>query len=452
MLFQNLESLANDFINHYQEQILMLVYLIPLIIIYLIYLYCKYRVHRHSIRVLNEAIEDGMTQPASLHPVINHNRCIGCRACVIACPENHNNVLGMINNKAVLINPAACIGHGPCKDVCPVDAITLVFGTEERGVDIPNVNKNFETNVPGVFIAGEIGGMGLIHNAINQGVQAMESIYQKIKGDHQNDLDVVIVGAGPAGIAASLAAMEKNLKFKTIEQDSLGGVVAHYPRGKLVMTKPVELPLEGTVPIEETTKEELLDFWEKVVIKTGLKIDFNKRVETVKTTENGFEVILEKGKLKTRSVLLAIGRQGTPRKLEVEGEELSKVVYRLVDSRQYQNRHVLVVGGGDSALEAAYSISQEPGTVVSLSYRGETFTRAKKKNRENVISAAENGRLIIYYKSRVVKIMEHSIILEQDDHQTELKNDAVIVCIGGVLPTRFLQNIGIRYETKYGTT
>ncbi len=453
MFFQNLDNFVSELIKQYSHQILMLVYLIPLIIIYLIYLYCKYRVHRRSSQVLKEAIEDGMTQPASLHPVINHNRCIGCRACVIACPESHNHVLGMINNKAVLTNPAACIGHGPCKDVCPVDAITLVFGTEERGVEIPNVDKNFETNVPGVFIAGEIGGMGLIHNAINQGIQAMNSIYHKIKGDQNNgDLDVVIVGAGPAGIAASLAAMEKNLKFKTIEQDSLGGVVAHYPRGKLVMTEPVELPLQGKVPIKETSKEELLGFWQKVVKKTGLKIDFNERVKTVKPHENGFEVILEKGVLKTRAVLLAIGRQGTPRKLEVEGEDLSKVVYRLVDAEQFRNQHVLVVGGGDSALEAAYSISQEPGTRVSLSYRGEAFTRAKKKNRENVKSAADEGKLQIFFNSQVLKIEPHSVLLEQDGNQIKLENDAVIVCIGGVLPTGFLQDIGIKYDTKFGTT
>ena len=453
MFSQKINNLVAEIISQYQDKILMLIYLAPLLIIYLIYLYCKFRVHRQSVQVLQEAVEDGMTQPASLHPVINHNRCIGCRACVIACPENHNNVLGMINNKAVLINPAGCIGHGPCKEVCPVDAITLVFGTEERGVDIPNIDKNFETNVPGVFIAGEIGGMGLIHNAINQGIQAMNAIYHKLQklSPHDNELDVVIVGAGPAGIAASLTAMEKDLKFKTVEQDSLGGVVAHYPRGKLVMTEPVVLPYEGKVPVKETTKEELLEFWEQIVQKTGLKIDFNKRVVAVKPRENGFDVILEQGILKTRTVLLAIGRQGTPRKLEVEGEELGKVVYRLVDAEQYRGKKVLVVGGGDSALEAAYSISQEPGATVTLSYRGNALTRAKKKNRQNIETAAKEGKLQIYLNSRVIKIEPESVLLEHNDSQIALENDAVIVCIGGVLPTGFLQQIGIKYETKFGT-
>jgi len=392
-----------------------------------------------------------MNQPASLHPIINHNRCIGCRACVIACPENHNDVLGMIKNKAALINPSACIGHGPCKDVCPVDAITLVFGTEERGVEIPHVTPEFETNVPGVFIAGEIGGMGLIHNAINQGVQAMDSIYKLVKGQTENELDVVIVGAGPAGIAASLSAMEKNLKFKTIEQDSLGGVVAHYPRGKLVMTAPVELPLEGTVDITETTKESLLDFWQEVVDKTGLEINFNERVKAVKQNGGGFEVVNENSILKTRSVLLAIGRQGTPRKLDIEGEDLNKVVYRLIDSLQYQSKHVLVVGGGDSALEAAYSIADEPDTTVSLSYRGEGFNRAKGKNRKKVEAAVANGKLNIYFKSNVISIEENSVTIDYDGTVLELENEAVIICAGGILPTGFLNEIGIKYETKYGT-
>lgn len=451
MILQQIVDIANNKIALLQENILLLAYLVPLLIIYLIYFYFKGRVHRKSVRIRDEAIQDGMNQPASLHPIINHNRCIGCRACVIACPENHNDVLGMIKNKAVLINPSACIGHGPCKDVCPVDAITLVFGTEERGVEIPHVTPEFETNVPGVFIAGEIGGMGLIHNAINQGVQAMDSIYKLVKDQTENELDVVIVGAGPAGIAASLSAMEKNLKFKTIEQDSLGGVVAHYPRGKLVMTAPVELPLEGTVNITETTKESLLEFWQQIVDKTGLKINFNERVKAVKQNGDGFEVINENSTLKTRSVLLAIGRQGTPRKLEVEGEDLNKVVYRLIDSTQYQGKQVLVVGGGDSALEAAHSIANEPGTTVSLSYRSEGFNRAKGKNRKNVEAAVAHGKLRIYFKSNVIRIEENAVSIDYDGTALELENEAVIICAGGILPTGFLNEIGIGYETKYGT-
>jgi thioredoxin reductase len=448
MIFQEQYTIAREIL---QDNILMLVYLAPMLIISLVYFYYKNRVHRKSVQVLEESIQDGMMQPASLHPIINHNRCIGCRACNIACPESHNNVLGMINHKAVLINPAACIGHGPCKDVCPVDAITLVFGTEERGVDIPHVAPDFETNVPGVFIAGEIGGMGLIHNAINQGVQAMDSIHKLVKDQTDNELDVVIVGAGPAGIAASLAAMKKKLKFKTIEQDSLGGVVAHYPRGKLVMTAPVNLPLEGQVDIKETTKEDLLAFWQQVVDKTGLKINFNERVKSVTTEGTGFRVTNENSSLKTKAVLLAIGRQGTPRKLDVPGEDQNKVVYRLIDSAQYKNMHVLVVGGGDSALEAAHSLADEDCVTVSLSYRGDAFNRAKGKNRKKIEAAVASGKLNVYFNSKVKKIEKNAVSINYKGEDLNLENEAVIICAGGVLPTGFLSDIGIKYETKYGT-
>ncbi len=433
------------------EYNLLLVYLIPLVIIALIYAGFKYRVHVRSVKIMQETMEDGASPPVTLHPVINHNRCIGCRACNIACPESYNNVLGMIDNKAVLTNPSGCIGHGPCKDVCPVDAITLVYGTEKQGMEIPHLSTEFESSTPGIYVAGEIGGMGLIHNAINQGVKAMEAIAKKVKGQADFEFDVVIVGAGPAGIGASLSALSNGLNFKTVEQDSLGGVVAHYPRGKLVMTAPVDLPLEGRVPIRETTKEELLEFWQEVVDKTGLKINFNERVIKINPVGDGFEVINENSKLMTRSVLLAIGRQGTPRKLGVAGEDMTKVVYRLVDSRQYQGKHVLVVGGGDSALEAAHSIAEEPGVTITLSYRGKLFNRAKGKNRRKIDEAVAAGKMQLYLESNVKFIEPDKVVLDVQGQDISIRNDAVIVCAGGILPTGFLDECGITYETKFGT-
>ncbi len=429
-----------------------LLYLLILSVILTIYLLIKSRMHHKSTAIRNAAIDAGLTHPASLHPVINPNRCIGCQSCLRACPEQDHKVIGMINDKAVLINPTYCIGHGACKQACPVDAITLVFGTEERGVDIPYVSPTFETNIPGHFIAGELGGMGLIRNAITQGVQAMDSIHQLVKDQTHSALDVVIVGAGPAGIAASLAAKEKNLKFRTLEQDSLGGTVFSFPRGKIVMTAPVELPLIGTVKFTETTKEILLEFWEKVVEKAGLQISYNERVEAVNRRGDFFEVVTNKNTFEARAVLLAIGRRGTPRRLGVPGENTSKVVYRLIDPAQYRGQHVLVVGGGDSALEAATSLADEQGTTVTLSYRADAFSRAKEKNRNKVDEAAAAKRLNVLLKSNVLSIDEKQVTIEFNGKTLEIENDAVIVCAGGILPTPFLKDCGIMVETKYGTT
>jgi thioredoxin reductase/NAD-dependent dihydropyrimidine dehydrogenase PreA subunit len=390
-------------------------------------------------------------EPASLHPLINPARCIGCGSCVKACPEQeHHEVLGLLGGRAALINPGDCIGHGACKTACPVEAITLVFGTERRGVDIPVLTPNFESTVPGIFVAGELGGMGLIRNALEQGRQAVEAI--RSRGNAGSDAyELVIVGAGPAGFAASLTAMSLGVRCVTLEQESLGGCVFQYPRGKLVMTAPATVPLVGQINFRQTSKEKLLEFWREAERKTGVKINYQERVEDIKREKDGFTVKTNRGQYQTRSVLLAIGRRGTPRKLGVPGEELSKVVYRLIDPEQYVGQQVLVVGGGDSALEAAASVAESGGGGVVLSYRGEAFDRAKARNRARVETVANSGRLQLMLKSNVKQIARDQVAIEHDGRTISVRNDAVIVSAGGVLPSDFLRRIGISVETKHGT-
>lgn len=427
-------------------------YAAPLAAILYAYGRSRKREETRSLEAKAEAEENGLTEPASLHPVIDHGKCMGCGSCVKACPEGE--ILGLINGRAELIEPSECIGHGACKTACPFDAITLVFGTETRGVELPVVNPDFQTNVPGLYIAGELGGMGLIRNAIEQGRQAMEAIAARRGPKSADMLDVLIVGAGPAGFSASLAAMEKGLSFKALEQESLGGTVAHFPRGKLVMTQPAHLPIVGQVNFRETSKEELLGFWQRIQRKTGLQINFEEPVEAIKPLGGrgtGFEIRSKRAVYRARSVLLCIGRRGTPRKLGVPGEDSSKVVYRLIDAEQYRGQHVLVVGGGDSAIEAATSIAAEPGTTVTLSYRGEAFGRCKVKNRVNVEAARAQGRVNILFNSVVKSISDGSVRIDVSGRPIELENDAVIVCAGGILPAGFLRSIGVEIEMKHGT-
>ena len=434
------------------ETVALLIYLAPLVFIFLFYFIKRWRTHQLSQQLLAQAKKDGLTEPASLHPVIDLVKCLGCGSCVTACPEHK--VLGLIDRQAHLINPANCIGHGACKSSCPQDAITLVFGTATRGVDIPDLSPDFQTNISGLFIAGELGGMGLIKNAIEQGRQAMDAIADYVKASSLSEplLDCVIVGAGPAGLSAMLGAKEKQLNTVTIDQDVVGGTVSHFPRGKLVMTAPAHMPLVGKVKFGEISKEKLLAFWLELIEKHQLVINESEAMQDIERHSDGsFTLTSSKQSYRTKTILLAIGRRGTPRKLGVEGEELSKVVYRLIDPEQYQNDDVLVVGGGDSALEAACSIAELGQCRVSLSYRNDSFNRAKQKNRERVARLVAENKLTLYLSSQVKKITSDQVELSYQDENIQLVNSVVIICAGGVLPTPFLKKIGIEVSTKYGT-
>jgi thioredoxin reductase len=327
----------------------------------------------------------------------------------------------------------------------------MVYGSPTRGLELPTIDENFETNVPGAFIAGELGGVGLIRNAVEQGRRAVEAIAQSDPSGRRPKLDLAIIGAGPAGFSASLAAMKHGLRFVTLEQSELGGAVAHYPRGKLVMTKPAELPLVGKFHFRDVSKEKLLAFWRQVEKDTGLRIRYNEPVAAVAAQADSFLVQTARAQYEARNILLAIGRRGTPRKLGVPGEDLPKVVYRVIDPAQYRDRRVLIVGGGDSAIEAAVSIAREPGAMVTLAYRGKAFVRAKAVNRRQLMAEVEAHCIRLLVESTVTRITPDMVHLATKSGPVTLSNDDVVICAGGVLAADFLRSIGIQTEVKYGT-
>jgi thioredoxin reductase len=396
-----------------------------------------------------KAKELGFHEPVSLHPVINYDICIGSAACVTACPEH--DVLGISGGKAVTINGSRCVGHGACFHACPVQAITLCIGTEKRGVELPHISEEFETTIPGIYIAGELGGMGLIKNAVEQGKQAMSYLASKLKSKVNAKYDVVIIGAGPAGISATLEAAKRRLKFVTLEQDTLGGTVSNFPRAKVVMTSPMDIPLHGKVKLSETSKSELLDLWNEVLSKNNISINEQEKVEKIEKQGDTFIVQTSKSHYTTKTILLAIGRRGSPRKLGVSGEEKEKVAYRLLEPELIKGQKVLVVGGGDSAIENALLLADE-GNKVTLSYRGESFSRIKPKNLQKIESASKNNKVQVFLNSEVSEILDNSVIIRIKDFTEPkvIENDLVYIFAGGILPTKFLEEIGIKITKKFG--
>jgi thioredoxin reductase/Pyruvate/2-oxoacid:ferredoxin oxidoreductase delta subunit len=416
-----------------------------------LYLRRKERQSRITDEKIKKAIEEGLHEPISLHPYVDVNRCMGTGACVKACPEK--DILGMKHGKAMVINASRCIGHGACFHACPTEAITLRIGTEKRGVDLPHVSRTFETNVPGIYIAGELGGMGLIRNAVEQGKQAAENIINSIKKDHKADYDLVIVGAGPAGISASLAAKKHGIRFLLLEQDTLGGTVFTYPRTKVIMTAPMDLPLMGKVKLSETSKPVLLNLWQTVLSKYDIAIRENCKVESIERSDSNFDVITADGQhFNTAFILLSTGRRGSPRKLNVPGEEKEKVAYRLLEPEEITGKNILIVGGGDSAIESALLLAEQ--NHVTISYRNEVFNRIKPLNSVALNKALAAGKLEVRFNTSLDKIEDDCITLSTatEGHNLRLSNDLVFIFAGGELPTQFLEKTGIKITRKFGET
>jgi thioredoxin reductase/ferredoxin len=393
----------------------------------------------------------GETVPATLHPQIDASRCIGSGACVRACPEH--DVLQIVGGVARLVNPLGCVGHGACAAACGVEAIRLVFGTATRGVELPRIDENFQTTSEGVFVVGELSGMGLIRNAVRQGGQAGSFVAKSTRQPTQGAFDAVVVGAGPAGISAGLSLLQAGKRFILLDREVFGGTILHYPRGKVVMAGDLELPGYGRVKRGRMSKEELVTLWKDIRDKTGLPVKTGALVSGLERACDGmWSVKSSLGDFRAAHVILALGRRGSPRKLEVPGEELEKVSYRVIEPEEHKDRHVLVVGGGNSAVETALVLADYGGCAsVSISYRRERFARARAENLQRIETAIRVGRVRGYMNTELCSIDERSVrVRHRDGREEDLENDTVVVQAGGTDPGELLASLGIALTTKYG--
>ncbi len=400
---------------------------------------------------LQATIDSGKTEAYALYPKVDPEKCSGCAVCTEVCPEG--DILRMVDGFPVLVAPTKCVGHAMCFRSCPVNAITMVFGTETTGKQVPDYDENYETNVEGMYIAGELGGMGLIANAIKQGVWAAGHAAAHLDGSAQADVDVLIVGAGPAGLAASLTCIEEKVRYRCIEQNSFGGTVFNFPRQKVVMSHPASLPIVGKLsfPKNRILKEELLGFWADVRKKTGLEVQ--EKVKFIHATRKGkgFEVETSAGTISAQKVILAVGVGGTPRKLGLPNEDTEKVTFRLSDPAQYQSQKIVVVGGGDSAVEAAQRVGAEKlKNTVHLLVRGDALSRCKEDNKTRIEEMARAGLVTILYSSQIKEIHPDRVVVDKHGERIELPNDYIILFMGTVPPFDFLKKMGIGIRTLHG--
>ncbi|MDF1839426.1 MAG: NAD(P)-binding domain-containing protein [Planctomycetota bacterium] len=392
------------------------------------------------------------------HPVVDLTRCLGCATCVAACPED--GVLELVHGQAMVVNGARCVGVSACERECPVGAITVTLGDLTDRDDVPVLSSELEAEgMSGLFLAGEITAHALIKTAVDQGTAVGREVARRtgLEGGSDPDsevLDLCIVGAGPAGLACSMVAKQGGLRFAMLDQEQeLGGTVAKYPRRKLVMSMPMEMPGYGKVKKQTYEKEELMELWQDMASSSGLELHGGQVLQGVERSELGhFVVQTATHEFKAKHVCLALGRRGIPRKLGVPGEELPKVAYHLIDAHSYQGRRILVVGGGDSAVEAAMALAEQPGNEVSLSYRKEGFFRIRSKNEARIKQCIERGTVQVYFQSELTAITADSVRLQGLDAKgnkgVTLPNDEVFLMVGGVPPFETLKRSGVSFDAS----
>jgi thioredoxin reductase len=360
-----------------------------------------------------------------------------------------------MRGKLAVVDPARCQGHGECIPACPLGAIFVARGHASNRVTVPDLDANFETSVPGLYIVGELGGRALIKNAVNEGRVAAEHVAQVAAHRRsesglaaQGVADVAIVGSGPSGLSAGLVAHRAKLDYFLLEQGTLAETVRKYPRHKVLFAEPLTMPLYGDLWVSDASKESLLAVWESVIERTGLRVRTGQQVRQIARERDCFVIATADAAVCARAVVLALGRRGTPRRLGIPGEDLPTVFYDVAEMADFAGRRVLVVGGGDSAIESALGLASQTGTTVTLSYRGDSFTRLKDRNRARVDAAITSGRVTTLMCSKVREIRSDVAVLDIRGTTKIVPCDDVVIRIGGEPPTALLQQLGVRMVTK----
>jgi thioredoxin reductase (NADPH) len=378
---------------------------------------------------------------------INDDRCVGCDACVAVCPTN---VLDLINNKSRVLRFQDCIQCEQCMWVCPTDALVMYReGGTPPPIEMPEISEHFETAVAGQYLIGEVAGKPLVKNAANLGRAVVE--HMLTQGGLQpgaggpDVVDVAIVGSGPGGLSAALTCIRRGLSYVVLEKEQcIASTVSRYPKGKWVMAEPYDVRNVSFLPVFDSSKEQMVPIWEDVVQKANMNIKRGEPVESVEKDADGkFTLRTTVAVYRAQRVVLGIGTRGKPRTLGVPGENLPKVMSLLEDPDNHRGQAVLVVGGGDSALEAAMALA-DAGARVVMSYRGKNFSRAQKKNQAAIDSYESQKRIKVLLQSGVVQFTDDTVTIKLSDGQTKsYPNQAAFVLIGAEPPVEWLKKVGV---------
>jgi thioredoxin reductase (NADPH) len=397
------------------------------------------------------AVARPVAGPRILVHDINDDRCTGCDACVAVCPTN---VLDLVDNKSRVLRFHDCIQCEACMWACPTEALVMFpEGAEPPPLKVPELDDTYQTGVPGQYLIGEVAGKPLVKNAANLGRAVIEQMLRTglaPAGRGPTTVDVAIIGSGPGGLSAALTCIQRGLSYVLLEKEQqIASTIARYPKGKLVMAEPYDTQNLSLLPVFDSSKEQLVAIWRELIERTGVRINLGEAVEAVQRAGDGwFDVRTTVAAYRAQRVVLATGTRGKPRTLQVPGENLPKVASLLDDPDEWRGRDVLVVGGGDSAVEAAVALA-DAGARVMISYRGKSFNRAAPKNRQTIEGYAAQQRLKAKYGSQVVAFEAEAVILQLDDgSQKRYPNHAAFVLIGADPPVTWLEKLGVRFVLR----